>query len=103
MPPRPADVSAAADRIEAELRQLGAWQETPLAPEQYEFTQAFGADTMAFVQWLQFIFLPRVREAVQSESFPSTSQVGAYAVRELDGWHEASALVTALCDFDALF
>ena len=67
------------------------------------FKQAFAMDTMTFVQWLQFIFLPRVREAVKSNSFPTSSSVGAQAVREFDGDPEADQLITLLSEFDGLF
>ena len=60
-------------------------------------------DTMTFTQWLQFIFLVRVREAVASNEFPSSSDVGAQAVHEFDGYTEADRLVTLLSEFDALF
>jgi uncharacterized protein YqcC (DUF446 family) len=92
-----------ADHIETEMRRIGLWQNQPLRPEQMRFKQAFAMDTMTFPQWLQFIFLPRVREAVASNSFPQSSSVGAQAVREFDGFTEADRLVTLLSEFDALF
>lgn len=91
------------DRIEAEMKKIGMWQEQPLAPELMNFTRAFGMDTMAFPQWLQFVFVPRVREAIESDRFPRGSQVGAQAIRELDGDDRAQGLVSMLCEFDALF
>lgn len=97
------DVTRYLDEIEAEMRRIGMWQEEPLRPEQMEFTQAFAMDTMAFSQWLQFIFLPRVREAVAANHFPGSSSVGAQAVREFDGVNEASGLITLLSEFDGLF
>ena len=97
------DVARYADEIEAEMRKIGFWQNAALRPEQMAFTQAFAMDTMTFAQWLQFIFLPRVREAVASKRFPGSSSVGAQAVREFDGDHEAGRLVTLLAEFDALF
>ena|SRR5690242_3118896 len=96
-------VAQYANQIEAEMRRIGMWQTQPLRPEQMAFKQAFAMDTMAFSQWLQFIFLPRVRQAVESNSFPRSSSVGAQAVREFDGDPEADQLVTLLSEFDALF
>ncbi|HKF21818.1 MAG TPA: YqcC family protein [Candidatus Angelobacter sp.] len=92
-----------ADRIEAEMRRIGFWQNEPLRPEQMEFTQAFAMDTMTYAQWLQFVFLPRVREAAAANQFPSGSNVGTQAVREFDGSPEAGDLITLLAEFDALF
>ncbi|HTD24553.1 MAG TPA: YqcC family protein [Terriglobales bacterium] len=97
------NVARYADDIEAEMRRIGFWQSEPLRPEQLEFTQAFAMDTMTYAQWLQFIFLPRVREAVASNQFPSSSSVGTQAVREFDGAPDADRLITLLSEFDGLF
>ena len=85
------------------MRRIGYWQAEPLRPEQMEFTQAFAMDTMTFAQWLQFVFLPRVREAAAANQFPSGSSVGTQAIREFDGDPDAGQLTTLLSDFDALF
>jgi len=92
-----------ANRIEAEMRRIHMWQEAPLRPEQLKFTRAFAMDTMSFSQWLQFIFLPRGREAIAANKFPRSSSVGAQAVREFDGYSETDGLITLLSEFDALF
>lgn len=98
------EVAVAADAIEAEMRRVGLWSEAPPAPEAFEFRQAFAIDTMAFSQWLQWVFLPRVRSIISERGqFPSTSMVGAQAVREFDGAGEADELVTLLSRFDGLF
>jgi uncharacterized protein YqcC (DUF446 family) len=60
-------------------------------------------DTMAFSQWLQFIFIPRVREIIESQGeFPASSSVGTQAIREFDGSPQADHLVELLCRFDAV-
>jgi uncharacterized protein YqcC (DUF446 family) len=90
------------DRIETQMRASGLWQSEPLRPEQFDFHSAFAMDTMAFEQWLQFVFIPRVRDAVASNSFPSSSSVAAQAVREFDTVPQANGLVSLLSEFDAL-
>jgi uncharacterized protein YqcC (DUF446 family) len=87
------------------MKRIGYWQDTPLNPEKYDFRAAFAGDTMAFPQWLQFIFIPNVRGIINSRgTFPAASQVGAYAVREFDTYgEEASHLTTLLSEFDRLF
>ncbi len=103
MPPESKVVLSQIASIEAEMQRIGFWQAEPLKSEQYQFNEAFGTDTMAFSQWLQFIFLPRVKDSAASGNFPSESHVAAQAVREFDGVQEASHLVTLLSEFDALF
>lgn len=96
-------IGAKIGEIEAEMKRIGMWQQAPLDPEKYEFHAAFGMDTMAYSQWLQFVFIPRVHEVIASNGpFPQQSSVGAQAIREFDGYDEASDLVTLLCEFDAL-
>ena len=85
------------------MRALGMWRKTPLPPEKFEFKEAFAQDTMTFAQWLQFVFLPRVREEAAERRFPKGSMVGALAIHEFDGWTEGSDLVSLLCEFDDLF
>lgn len=97
------DATRLIDEIEAEMKRSGLWQSEPLKPEQLNFRQAFAMDTMAFSQWLQFIFVLKVREAIAANRFPSSSSVGAQAVREFDTVPNASRLTTLLSEFDALF
>ena len=89
--------------IETEMKGIGLWQSEPLTPEQYQFHAAFAMDTMSFSQWLQFIFIPKVKEAAKANQFPAKSQVGVQAVREYDTVPDASHLVTLLSEFDSLF
>ncbi|MEO8612163.1 MAG: YqcC family protein [Chloroflexota bacterium] len=98
-------VAAQIAAIEAEMKRVGLWQDTPLQPEQYDFRAAFAGDTMAFPQWLQFIFIPNVLHIIDAKGvFPSNSQVAGYAVREFDTYREdTSQLIPLLSDFDRLF
>jgi uncharacterized protein YqcC (DUF446 family) len=94
-------VSEIADRIEAAMKESGAWQNEPLAAEAYDFRAAFGADTMAFTQWIQFVLLARIRQIAAGQGqLPGRSEVGAYAVRELDGsgWERLTPLLGELDD-----
>jgi len=104
MPDLYESASAAINVIEAELKSLGWWSAEPLPPEAYDFHKAFAMDTMVFSQWLQFVFVPRVRQiVVERDEFPARSMVAAQAVREFDGFPEASRLLSLLSEFDALF
>src|SRR5690349_11461324 len=97
-------VKARIDAIEAEMKKIDYWQNKPLPEGAMNFRSAFAMDTMAYVQWLQFVFVPRVNQIVAERgAFPSKSAVGAQAIREFDGADEAANLVHLLCEFDALF
>lgn len=97
-------INQAADRLEAELRRLGAWSDTPLPPEKMQFTRAFGGDTMGFEQWIQFVLVARLRDiAVSGGPMPPSSNLSAYAVREFDGRDDEMAkLIELLGDVDDL-
>jgi len=96
-----AKVAAIADALEAELRRLGRWSVQRPPPEAFENMGAFGGRTLAFEQWIQFVLLERIREIVSTRgAFPSSSQVGVYAVRELDGDPEAGELCSLLSTLD---
>lgn len=95
-------LAAQLDAIETELRRIGYWQDTPIEPQKMQFNRAFGADTMAFSQWLQFVFVPNARAMLAPDRTPpERSMVAAYAVRELDGCDEALELCSLLSTFDA--
>jgi uncharacterized protein YqcC (DUF446 family) len=97
-------VAARLAEIEAEMRRVRLWQAEPLAPQKYQFTRAFAGDTMSYDQWLQFVFIPRVKQIIEAKGqFPGSSSVGAQAVREFDGNREADQLIHLLCEFDSLF
>jgi uncharacterized protein YqcC (DUF446 family) len=92
-----------ANEIEAELKRLNRWSETPLPEEKFENMGAFGSETMAFEQWIQFVLIDRIHEIVKGEgAFPSESNVGVYAVREFDGDLEAGTLIQLLSELDAM-
>ena len=98
-----AEFARQADLVEAELRALGVWQADPLAQETIDNGGAFGMNTMAFTQWLQFVLVPRLRDVAEgSIPVPPVSQLGAHASREFDGWHEAAGLVQLLVRLDDL-
>ncbi len=105
MNPTTNDYSRAAqliDALETELKRLNRWSE-PLLPAAYENMGAFGQNTMAFEQWIQFILLDRVRAIVSERGqFPDGSNIAAYAVRAFDGDNEADQIIQLLSQLDQL-
>jgi len=90
-------IASIAEALEAELRALGRWAAEPPPPAAFENMGAFGGNTMAFEQWIQFVLLERIRELVRTRgALPSGSQVGVYAVRALDGDYDADRLCSLL-------
>jgi uncharacterized protein YqcC (DUF446 family) len=95
-----AAVASAADEIERSMRGVGWWTVEPPPPERMNFQRAFGGDTLAFQEWLQWVLVPRVREGLATGSLPQRSEVATYAVRELDGAPDADDVIEALKHLD---
>lgn len=51
--------------LEAELRNLELWQDTPPSQEKLMSQQPFAVDTLTFDEWLQFLFLPRMKRILE--------------------------------------
>lgn len=101
---RTAEIQQGYDAIVAEMKRIGFWDIVEPTPDAYENMGAFGMNTMAFAQWLRYIFIPTIGERLASGGpWPSSSSVGAHAIREFDGQHETGDLVTLLIRFDDLF
>lgn len=95
--------TANANKIEAELKRLNRWSSDQLPPEMFENMGAFGSNTMAFEQWLQFILIPRIHTTVEENGdFPQSSNLAPYATRVFDGDREAEHLQNLLYDLDGL-
>lgn len=90
--------------IERELRQLGWWQSEAPSAEALASQAPFCVDTLAFEQWLQWIFLPRMKVLLESASpLPKTSgirEMAEMAYREQP--HRARGLLELLGEFDRL-
>lgn len=102
-----ARVSAVAGQlllIERELRVLGWWEAAPPSPQALASQQPFCVDTLELHQWLQWIFLPRFKQLVESgQPLPAASGILAMAevvyAQRLD---EVRGLLRALAAFDQL-
>ena len=54
--------------IEMELRQLGLWESEPPPDEAFQSAQPFCIDTLEFTQWLQFVFVERMKIIIEPSS-----------------------------------
>lgn len=52
--------------LERELRLLGLWAAQPPSPAALASQQPFCVDTLAFEGWLQWIFIPRMAQIIDS-------------------------------------
>ncbi|WP_417567904.1 YqcC family protein [Marinobacter sp.] len=91
-------------KIEMELRQLGLWESKPPPEEAFQSTQPFCIDTLEFHQWLQFVFVTRMKVIIESDHpLPAISGIAPMAEEHFRGRPEpGSALVRELEEIDRL-
>jgi len=101
IPNRLADVLL---EVEANLRISGKWDKKPPPMSKLSSAQPFCIDTLCFEQWLQWIFLPRMKQILeQQHPLPAQSGIYAYAQESL-GKKQAgtSQLLRLIKRFDEL-
>ena len=70
--------------METELRQQNVWSALPPSPEAMAGDMPFCVDTMAFSQWLQWIFIPRMRALIDAKApLPKGANITSYAEESL--------------------
>lgn len=87
------------------------WQEQPPSQEALASEMPFCYDTMAFPEWIQWLFIPKLRAlAAQPDSWPPTCAVAPMAEEYFKALPEASAkghqgwvgVIAKLREIDAL-
>jgi uncharacterized protein YqcC (DUF446 family) len=90
--------------IERELRTLGFWKDEPPTHEALASREPFCVDTLDFDQWLQWIFLPRMKVILEQDlSLPNASGILEMAqMVYVDRAAETRRLQELLAHFDRL-
>lgn len=90
--------------IESELRRLELWEEQPPPPRAFQSPNPFCFDTMSVPQWLQWVFIPRMRETLSMDvPLPAACQVApAVELYFEDVGRDCGDLVVLLAQFDEL-
>lgn len=74
-----AEIIEALNSLELGLRELGLWSEERPNAESLSSTLPFCYDTLEVEQWLQFIFLGRMRELLeQGDDLPEDCSISPY-------------------------
>lgn len=89
--------------IEAEMRRIALWESLPPCDEALHSLMPFCHDTLSFHQWLQWVFLPRMKAVLETEQdAPNRSDIHplaeySFRAQEVD----AAALLDLIARFDA--
>ncbi len=68
--PKPEEVLDTLQQLEDELRRMAWWEATPPPPEALSSRMPFHADHLTLAQWLQWVFLPRMRLLMEHGASP---------------------------------
>ena len=90
--------------IERELKVQGWWDDEPPSDEALASTGPFAVDTMSLEQWLQWIFLPRMKIIIElGQPLPNASGILVMAETVFtDRPEQSRELRRLLAEFDQL-
>ncbi|MGH8483628.1 MAG: YqcC family protein [Pseudomonas sp.] len=104
MDPRILDIADHLLLIEHELHAQGWWSDVSPDAKALASTVPFAVDSMNFDQWLQWIFLPRMKEILE-KGLPLPNASGILVMAEtvyVDRPEESRELRRLLAEFDQL-
>ncbi|WP_214000286.1 YqcC family protein [Arsukibacterium sp.] len=79
-------VKALLNQLETELKQQQLWSAEPPCDSALASNLPFCCDTLRLEQWLQFVFLPKLRQLLQSrQPLPAKVSVLPYAEEAFKG------------------
>lgn len=91
-------------QVEVNLRASGRWQQKQPAADALASALPFCVDTLSMEQWLQWIFLPRMKQILENQKpLPARSAIFEYAQDCFDESDSSAAQLLALIKrFDKL-
>lgn len=104
MPRSQTEVEAQLLQLELTLRQTGLWSVQEPEAEALRSLAPFACDHLPFEQWLQFIFIPKLR-AHMAANKPLPNKMGLYPMGEQCFFAPLSRemLLPVLAQIDAIF
>lgn len=79
--------------METEMRAQGLWSALPPAPEALTSAMPFMYDTLKLHEWLQWVFLPRTRAVIESQSpLPGNCHIHPLAEHEFSQLEDKETL-----------
>ena len=88
--------------LESELKRRDQWAKAPPAAERMDSTLPFAVDKLALEEWLQFVFIPRLRQILDAGmALPRGAGLAPYAeVVFRDDLDAAAGLLALLRELD---
>ncbi|MEH6617151.1 MAG: YqcC family protein [Porticoccus sp.] len=90
--------------VEKALRKMNYWSDTTPSPSALASTEPFAVDALDFIEWLQFIFLPRMHLLIKAAApLPLNCGIAPMAEEYFKGLsEEATALIASLKAIDTV-
>jgi len=104
MPRSHIEVETLLQRLEAVLREAGLWSTCSPSTEALLSTAPFACDSMPFEQWLQYIFIPKLRAMLKS-NLTLANDMGLYPMGQecIVGQTQRKVVLPVLAQIDQLF
>ncbi len=83
--------------IESEMQRVGLWSAGAPSPEAFLSDQPFSYDTMTLIEWVQFVFLKKMKELIENDMpLPSRCGISPMAEEYFKGLSVDSSRLLAL-------
>lgn len=90
-------------KLEQMLKQCSLWSNNVPSKSAMASSAPFACDAMAFEQWLQFIFIPKMYELIEfQQPLPTNMAIAPMAEHVWQGRGDYAELIRHLHDFDTL-
>lgn len=92
------------DELEQVLNDHALWQTTPPSTERLASTEPFAFDTLACHEWLQWVFVPKMRALIKTEqALPRNFEISPYVEEAMKEYAGHSDVVAVVVRIDNLF
>lgn len=90
--------------VEQELRRMDCWKDQAPEPERLQSAEPFCIDTLEFTEWLQFVFIVRVKYLIENAlDLPAKSDIRPMAEEYFKGRENTAQVLIKLIErFDRL-
>ncbi|WP_223670897.1 YqcC family protein [Kangiella shandongensis] len=89
------------EKIETRLIELELWSSEHPGEDALQSSMPFCVDTLRLEQWLQFVFLPRMRRIVKRKELPpGPAQIAPIAQEAFKETEDSEKLIRAIQKFD---
>lgn len=92
------------ERLETVMREERLWEEQAPEPQALASTQPFAIDTLTCCQWLQWVFIPRMKQLVELNApLPAQFEISPYVEEAMKEQPGSGAVLSVTREFDHLF